>query len=162
MIYLSSDLHFNHENIIKYCSRPFKDASHMNECLIATFNSIIGPNDLLIHVGDFAMGTKDKHQAFRYRLLFKIFNVAGNHDYKSLVKFDKIFDRLKIKYKGKSILIQHVPYDGLEEEYDVFLHGHTHGQWQTKRDNRGRLMVDVGVDAWGMKPVKLDTILELI
>jgi calcineurin-like phosphoesterase family protein len=161
MIYLSSDLHFNHENIIRYCSRPFKDANHMNECLIATFNSIIGPNDLLIHAGDFGMGGKDKHQSFRDRLLFPIWNVVGNHDYKSPVKFDKTFDRLKIKYKGKLILIQHVPHDGLEEEYDIFLHGHTHGEWQTKRDSKGRPFYDCGVDAWEMKPVKLDTILEM-
>ena len=33
-VFFTSDTHFNHTNIIRFCSRPFKDVEHMNETLI--------------------------------------------------------------------------------------------------------------------------------
>ncbi len=37
-VFFTSDTHFNHTNIIRFCSRPFKDVEHMNETLIANWN----------------------------------------------------------------------------------------------------------------------------
>ena len=35
-VLFTSDTHFNHTNIIRFCSRPFKDVEHMNEHLLPT------------------------------------------------------------------------------------------------------------------------------
>lgn len=35
MIYFIPDTHFEHENVIKYCKRPFSDIRKMNETLIS-------------------------------------------------------------------------------------------------------------------------------
>lgn len=44
-IFLTSDLHLDHKNIIKYCKRPFKNVHHMNGIIIRNWNSTVGKND---------------------------------------------------------------------------------------------------------------------
>lgn len=41
-VYFTSDTHFNHANIIGFCSRPFKNVNEMNETLIANWNRVVG------------------------------------------------------------------------------------------------------------------------
>lgn len=45
-IYVTSDTHFNHENIIKYCKRPYENANKMNESLIKNWNKVVKKEDL--------------------------------------------------------------------------------------------------------------------
>lgn len=40
-VWFTSDTHFYHENILRYCSRPFKDISEMNETLIRRWNETV-------------------------------------------------------------------------------------------------------------------------
>ena len=42
-VFFTSDTHFNHTNIIRYCDRPFKSTDEMNEKLIGNWNSAVGP-----------------------------------------------------------------------------------------------------------------------
>jgi calcineurin-like phosphoesterase family protein len=55
-VFFTSDTHFNHANIISYCSRPFSSADEMNREIIARWNAVVGPEDTVYHLGDFAMG----------------------------------------------------------------------------------------------------------
>ena len=81
-IFFTSDTHFNHTNIIKYAQRPYSDAEEMNEDLIKRWNSVVGKNDIVFHLGDFMFGNINRFWEFRSRLNGKIYLIHGNHDYK--------------------------------------------------------------------------------
>ena len=58
MIYLTSDLHFNHMNILKYEpeSRPFSSIEEMNETIIQNWNEVVKISDTVYVLGDMSMG----------------------------------------------------------------------------------------------------------
>ena len=53
-IYVISDHHFYHSNIIKYTRDNFKTLEDMHENIIKSHNSIINPDDIVIFLGDFS------------------------------------------------------------------------------------------------------------
>ena len=55
MIYVTSDLHFNHKNIINLCYRPFKSVEDMNEILIENWNKAVRYDDEVYILGDIAL-----------------------------------------------------------------------------------------------------------
>ncbi len=58
MIYLISDLHLDHKNIIRYCKRPFSSADEMNRTIIDNWNEVINEDDFVYLVGDLVFGRK--------------------------------------------------------------------------------------------------------
>ena len=83
-IFLIGDLHFNHRNIIKYCSRPFNSVEDMNEQLIKNWNSVVGKNDIVYVVGDFALCGKQKIIEIGQCLNGRKRLILGNHDQASI------------------------------------------------------------------------------
>lgn len=60
MIYFIADTHFYHNNIIKYCDRPFEDVEEMNNYIVKKWNSVVKPNDIILHLGDVGFGLKEQ------------------------------------------------------------------------------------------------------
>lgn len=80
MIFFTSDTHFGHQNIIKYCDRPFKDTDQMDEAIIANWNAVVSADDTVYHLGDIALGLIDKSLPKVSRLNGYKIAVLGNHD----------------------------------------------------------------------------------
>lgn len=80
-IYVISDTHFNHKNIIEYCNRPFKTVESMNEALINNWNGVVKPEDTVICLGDFALANKDETVALGQKLNGHKILILGNHDH---------------------------------------------------------------------------------
>lgn len=81
MIWFTSDLHLNHENIIGYCNRPFRDVYHMNESLIENWNMCVDPDDTVWVLGDLLLGERERGlKELIPRLNGLIYLVPGNHD----------------------------------------------------------------------------------
>ena len=79
-IFLIGDPHFGHRNIIEYCNRPFADVEDMTEQLIYRWNSVVGKNDIVYVVGDFALCGKQKIIEIGHRLNGRKRLILGNHD----------------------------------------------------------------------------------
>src|SRR5215469_5536961 len=81
MIYITSDEHYAHSNIIKYCNRPFIHTYEMEKGLIANHNSVVKSNDVVYHLGDFSFDReKNKIKYILSQLNGTNYLIAGNHD----------------------------------------------------------------------------------
>lgn len=85
--WFTSDLHYGHANIIRYCNRPFKNVEQMNKTLVDRWNSIVKPEDTVFHIGDFVFyGGKEapegitKAQEIQNMLNGTVIHLQGNHD----------------------------------------------------------------------------------
>ena len=83
-IFLIGDCHFGHRNIIKYCNRPFASVEEMTDTLIKNWNGVVGKNDIVYVVGDFALCGKQKIIEIGQQLNGRKRLILGNHDQASL------------------------------------------------------------------------------
>jgi calcineurin-like phosphoesterase family protein len=168
--FFTSDTHFGHANIIKYCKRPFASVEEMDNTLIHNWNAIVRPEDTVYHLGDFAVGGGPAAPYLR-RLNGKIQFCLGNHD-KRLVKmyldielelqsylneavqFGTPYLREVTVEKQKIILCHYAMkvWNG-SHKGDWQLYGHSHG---TLPDDPTTLSCDVGVDCWNYFPVSME------
>lgn len=80
MRYFTSDTHYGHENIIRFCGRPYVDVHEMNADLVHRAAGALGNGDELWHLGDVALGRLDETLPHLAEIAADVTLVAGNHD----------------------------------------------------------------------------------
>lgn len=164
--FFTSDTHFNHSNIIKYCNRPWLSVDDMNMGLIERWNSTVAPQDTVYHLGDFALGKQEDAPAIFELLNGEKYLISGNHDGTKVKKMAwasvEPFGYLPGGEDPMAIMMIHNPGAVLQRMAGrVILHGHLHGQSElhpfTKLPHTK--YIDVGVDCWDYRPVTLDQLL---
>ena len=165
MLYFTSDLHFDHQNIIKYCNRPFGSVEEMNETIIANWNKTVRAKDTCYILGDVFMYNTENARKCLERLHGHKYLVRGNHDpFKdSDPAFGWIKDYFKLRWDHKKFILCHYPFvswDG-EAKGSYHLHGHQHNEpiYNIAQRVNGLKRFDVGVDANDFKPVSIEGII---
>lgn len=147
-IFFTSDLHFSHRNIAKFCphTRPQGDVDVLNRYMIEYWNDTVGVDDIVYNLGDvsFSHNLKDV-MAVLQQLNGHHHLIFGNHDHIIRANLDKFFttrkhdgkpvfssaqDYLKIKLENKTLILFHYPineWDGCHKGY-YHLHGHIHNR----------------------------------
>lgn len=169
--FFTSDTHYGHCNIIKYCNRPFETVDKMDEILIDNINKTVGTDDTLWHLGDFCFGPKDptafiqKAENYRNRINCKnIMLIYGNHDPDPLRSFDdkatrfarlftKTYHMLVTQINHQPVTLCHYPMRVWHHSHKSFmLFGHVHGRLFNEDINSNKLTLDVGVDSNNYQP----------
>jgi calcineurin-like phosphoesterase family protein len=190
MRYFTSDTHYGHENIIKFCDRPYADVHHMNVDLVNRAAAMLGPDDELWQLGDVALGYLNSSLTNLARVPGQVTLVAGNHDRchpyngKRGERFVEVYrERCQLRdlvlantrltlANGVEVQVSHFPF--AETEAMANSRPDKFAQWRPVDDGawllcghihekwrqRGRA-INVGVDAWGGSPVSEETIIGL-
>lgn len=167
--YFTSDTHFGHQNIIKFCDRPFVNTDEMDNKLIENWNDVVGKDDVVFHLGDFCFGGSNKWKYVREQLNGKIYLIKGNHDIKNYQNsyrymFEDVNFQMYIRIEDVSIYLNHFPflcyggtYNNNHEVWQLF--GHVHSYEGSRGKDKDRLnylfskQYDVGVDNNNYTPI---------
>ncbi len=167
-IFVCSDTHFGHANIIRYCSRPFANANDMDNALIERWNSRVSEADIVYFLGDFAFTSIDRMKEIFARLHFSAcYFVPGNHDKKLKDYWEfSLCDRIdrveairsvdEAKIDGRHFVLCHYPMESWDRSFhgSIHLHGHCHSTPGNIKPSRLENRYDIGVDMYG-GPVQL-------
>lgn len=166
-IFLTSDHHFGHKNILNYQpdTRPFDSVEEMNEQLVQRHNEVVKPNDVVYMLGDFAFTSQEQIKEYLQRMNGRKYFIYGNHDRKIRQgDFSEDFvwmkDYAETKINGKSVSLFHYPIHSWNKmHFGAYqFYGHTHGQ--IPHLYHGRSM-DVGVDTHDCYPWNAQEIFEM-
>ena len=112
-VYFTSDLHFCHANIIRFCKRPFTSVEEMNEVLIKNWNSVVKEDSIVFILGDFCFGQKTTWNKILKQLNGKKYLIVGNHDKLSQIDYSSFVltvDLLSVKINNDTFILSHYPF----------------------------------------------------
>ena len=175
--WFTSDQHWGHFNVIKYCKRPFDSVEEMDEVMIDRWNDVVGVDDKVYHLGDVTLGRFDKFESYINQLNGHIKIVPGGHDRRWLEEQGNVKERC-LNYSVMDSLVTLTFPKNLDgsahctvivlchyalrvwdrSHYgSLHLYGHSHGNLEPLPNS-----MDVGVDCHGYYPVSLEQVLETL
>jgi calcineurin-like phosphoesterase family protein len=168
-IFFTADTHFGHANIIKHQGRPFDGIEAHDRALVEAWNAVVGPRDLVYHLGDFSFRANAPVRQTRAKLNGQIYLILGNHDALSQEDrqaFQHVADVAEVKAGGRRIWLSHYAHRVWPRSHrgSWHLYGHSHGSLS---DDPNALSLDVGVDVAAenlgdYRPFMLDEVNELM
>ncbi len=153
--WLISDPHFGHENIIKYCERPFSSVEEMDNTMIENWNSVVNNGETVLILGDFALSSPSKTMWYGQQLKGDKYLIKGNHDRrgKSLYAEGGITRLPKRVLLKPNLILSHRPEK--MEEGCINIHGHIHQYTLDSNEH-----VNVSVEQINYTPVLFESIVE--
>lgn len=150
-VWFTSDTHFGHKNILRFCaqSRPVASIEEHDARLIANWQAQVAPQDRVYHLGDMFFCNITRARAIMEQLPGRIHLIYGNHDRVIQSnsdlrgKFEAVHDYKEIRLDDIKVCLFHFPIHEWHQVHrgSFHLYGHVHGSVQIP----GRAM-DVGVD----------------
>ena len=138
-VFFTSDLHFGHENVLRFDNRPFASVEEMDAELVRRWNEKVGKGDLVYVLGDLIWKSRngDAHNLIR-SLNGQIILIKGNHDRflhnaqaKAALAGIKDYDDICVTLEDGSVrrcILSHyfIPFYNGHRHQAIHLHGHSH------------------------------------
>jgi len=168
MIFFTADTHFDHENIIRLCGRPYETIEQMNEDMISKWNRKVTNSDSVYILGDMFFRSKDP-EAILGRLRGKKYLIIGNHDtWIKRVDTDRYFEEVShymtLSDGQRGLVLCHYPQICWPHQQRFYMiHGHIHGDtdgdyWPLLAARERAL--NAGADINGFAPVTFEELVE--
>lgn len=165
-IFVISDTHFGHENMLNFKDRHdkpmrvFDDVHHMDEHMIERWNSVVGIQDHVYHLGDVIVRGKDCGRLLK-RLNGHKRLVLGNHDFPKMSEYTPYFEKIYGTRLLDSLLLSHIPVHPLSLGKAIAnIHGHVHNN--TAPDHFGKQYLNVSVEVIDYTPVAWEALKKLV
>ena len=118
-VFVTSDNHFGHLNLIKYCDRPL----NIDQLMIDNWNRNVKPNDVVFVVGDFVIANGSNKNYLKMvvsRLNGNKILIRGNHDHMSDEEFKSDFGFKEVKpyFAFGETFLTHYPLYDTDEDLD--------------------------------------------
>jgi calcineurin-like phosphoesterase family protein len=164
-IYVISDTHFGHANILEFTTndgkkcREFASVEEMDECIVTRWNEVVRQQDIVYHLGDVAM--KRKSIAIVGRCNGHKRLITGNHDIFEMKDYLPFFKKIMGFRKIEELILTHIPIhpESLRHNW-INVHGHVHNN--VPRNHYGPRYINVSVEVTDYRPVHIDVLRQLI
>jgi len=165
-VFLISDSHFDHQNIIRYTNRNFSDYHSMNRTMLHRWNSEVQENDSVLFIGDLTYGRDSKGIPFWLsRLHGNITMIKGSHDKIEEVKeFHRITKLTLENHPEIPFLLIHDPKEIKSSEWKGWkIHGHIHNNNYEKYPfiNGEEKTINVSAELLDYTPLNIEKLFEL-
>ena len=159
MLFFTSDTHFADPRVLRIDRRPFRSMPEHDAALIGNWNGIVGPEDEVWHLGDFARATTAEVEALLGQLNGTKHLIVGNNDPPETLAaqgWATIQHYAELRIDGQLFVLCHYPFRTWNQmgRKSINLHGHSHG-----RLTPIPRQFDVGVDPQELHPRTLEEIL---
>ena len=186
-VFFTSDFHLFHNNVLKFDNRPFADIHEMHTAIETRWNEVVGPNDIVIYLGDLSFARKEDKayvEGMMHSLNGEIHFVMGNHDkwedIKKFTMFKSQQDYLEVRITHWNEEVEFMgPYKKVETtfvcmHYPIFswnkmhhgvyhVHGHCHGNIHHGEEAgfyTGRRVIDAGCMLHDYYPISYTKIID--
>lgn len=137
MIYYIADMHFGHENVLRFDGRPFADTEQMDEVRVHNWNAHVTDDDVVYVLGDAFWKNEENSVRLVQQLNGHKHLIQGNHDrvhgqlqpyWESIEPYAEIHD------DNTLVILSHYPILFYKNQHHgaVMLYGHIHNtrEWQ--------------------------------
>jgi len=162
MLYIISDTHLHHPDIIRESKRP----QNSDELIIESLRKLTA-KDTLIHLGDICgHDIEEVHETIIAPLKCRKVLVKGNHDHRQMSWYkqhgwDMVQKYLLFRFSKYTLLASHYPI-AVPDNVDFVLHGHVHG-FQRHMNTWGKSItpehITVACEIYGYSPIPLTTLI---